>query len=321
MSLAIEVAAPGGPEALRPVQRDVPALAPGEALVRHDAIGVNFIDVYYRTGLYPLTFPMTVGVEGAGIVQAVAPDVSNVRPGARVVYGGVPGAYAELRSLPAEKLIQLPEHVDSHQIAGSFLRGLTAHMLLHEVRQVKPGDFVLVLAGAGGLGQMILRWGRKLGATMIATVGSKAKIETAKAAGADHVLLHSDADWPAQARALSGGRGAVLVCDGVGGKMLARSMDAVRPFGILASLGQPAGPIPPIPVEELGPLRSISLARPSVMAYARDPERYGRGAAELLDFLKGESLQAPAQYPLVEAARAHADLEAGRTTGSIILVP
>jgi NADPH2:quinone reductase len=186
---------------------------------------------------------------------------------------------------------------------------------------VKPGDFVLVLAGAGGLGQILLRWGRKLGATMIATAGSAAKAEIARAAGAHHVLLHSDPDWPAQARALSQGLGVMLACDGIGGDMLERSMEVVRPFGILASLGQPAGPIPPIRVEQLGPSRSISLARPSVMNYSTDPVRYRRGAAELLDFLSDEPLPAPTVYPLRDAAQAHADLETGRTTGSIVLVP
>lgn len=232
------------------------------------------------------------------------------------------GAYATVRTLPAERLVPLPDAVPARLAAASFLRGLTVHMLFTEVKAVRPGDAVLVHAGAGGLGRLLLAWGRRLGATMIATVGSPAKAAAAEAAGAHHVLLHTDPDWPGAVRRLAGGPGVALACDGIGGAMLARTFECVRPFGVVASLGQPGGPIPPVPVEALGPLRSIGLFRPSVMAYARDAARYPAAAAAVLAFLSEHPIDAGgADYPLAEAARAHADLEAGRTSGSVVLIP
>lgn len=323
MPLAIQMAETGDAAVLRPVEIAACEPGPGEARVRQEAIGVNFIDVYHRRGLYPVPLPAVIGVEGAGVVEAVGPGVTGLAPGRRVVYGGAPvGAYASVRTLPAARLVPLPDTVPARVAAASFLRGLTVHMLYAEVRRLEPGDAVLVHSGAGGLGRLLLRWGRKLGATMIATVGSAAKIATAEAAGAHHVVLHTDPDWPAEVRRMAGGRGVVLACDGIGGATLARTLDCVRPFGVVASLGQPAGPIPPVPVEALGPIRSIGLFRPSVMGYAADPDRYPRAAAAVLAFLAEEPIDAiGAAYPLAEAARAHADLEAGRTTGGLVLIP
>ncbi|RAI44034.1 quinone oxidoreductase family protein [Rhodoplanes roseus] len=323
MPLTIQMSETGGPEVLRPVERAAAEPGPGEARIRHEAIGLNFIDVYQRRGLYPVPLPAVLGVEGAGIVEAVGSGVTDLAVGQRVVYGGLPvGAYAAVRTLPASRLVALPDAVSTPLAASAFLRGLTAHMLFHEVKAVRPGDAVLVHAGAGGLGRVLLRWGHRLGAAMIATVGSAAKVAAAREAGADHVVLHTDADWPDQVRRLAGGRGVTLACDGIGGATLARTLECVRPFGVVASLGQPAGPIPPVPVEALGPARSIGLFRPSVIAYSNDPDRYATGAADVLAFLADRpSDPVGATYPLAEAARAHADLEAGRTTGSIVLVP
>ena len=232
------------------------------------------------------------------------------------------GAYSKARTFPADKLVKLPDAVPPEAAAGTFLKGLTAHMLLHEIVAVGPGDHVLVHAGAGGLGQILLRWGKALGARMIATVGSAAKAQIAVSAGADHVFLHTQSDWQDAVRDLADGRGVALACDGIGGTMLARTLRCVRPFGTVASIGQAAGAIPPIKVEDLGPARSIAIARPSVMAYSSDPERYARGAAALLDFLTTHRFWPQAtQYALIDAARAHEDLEAGRTTGSVVLIP
>jgi NADPH:quinone reductase len=201
-----------------------------------------------------------------------------------------------------------------------MLRGLTAHMLLHKTHPLRAGDWVLVHAAAGGLGQLVTRWARRLGGRVIGTVGSQAKVEIARQAGAEAVLLHSASDWVEQARRIADGKGVHLAVDSIGGSMLAQTLGAVRPFGVVASLGQPAGPIPPVRVEELSSPRVIALSRPSVLAYVDDPEFYRQGSAALLAALEdGLTNTIGAEYPLREAALAHADLEAGRTTGSVIL--
>jgi NADPH2:quinone reductase len=324
MSLAIQMQAAGGPEVLNAVDVDVSPPGPGEVQVHHTVIGVNFIDIYHRTGLYPLPkLPAVIGVEGAGMVAAVGAGVTTVRAGDRIAYAGVPpGGYAERRNLPESRVIKIPDALPDKVAGSSMVRGLTAHMLLHEVYPVRRGEFVLVHAGAGGLGQFMIRWAKRLGATVIATVGSQAKIGLAEAAGADRVLLHTAADWPAVAKEFAEGRGVHFACDGIGGETLARTFASVRPFGVVASVGQAAGAIPPVAVSDLGPARSISLSRPSVVAYTNDPALYRPAAADLFAALgSGLASAIGAEYPLREAVRAHQDLEAGRTTGSIILLP
>ena len=243
MPIAIAMNGAGAPDVLHAIHIPVAEPAPGEVRIRQSAIGVNFVDIYFRTGLYPLsTFPAVLGFEGAGTIEAIGPDVVNLRPGDRVAYAGVPmGAYAEVRVLPQSRLVKLPDSIPDRVAGSTMLRGLTAHMLLHEVRAVRPGDWILIHAAAGGLGQLATRWAKRLGAHVIGTVGSEIKIAQAKAAGADEVLLHNQEKWVEQARALSEGRGVHLAVDGIGGAMLAHTLGAVRPFGIVASLGQPAG--------------------------------------------------------------------------------
>lgn len=323
MTQAILLDQTGGPEVLRPGEIDLPPLGPSDVRLRQAAIGVNFLDVYLRKGVYPLpAFPAVLGVEGAGVVDAVGEAVEHLRPGDRVAYGGPPlGGYAAERVMPAARLAPLPQAVGFETAAAGLFLGLTAHMLLFRVWRTEPGDWILVHAGAGGLGQVLTRWARDLGAHVIATVGSEAKIAAAQAAGAEHVLLHGDPDLAGQVRALSGG-GVQAACDGIGGSLLRTTLDCVRPFGIAASLGQAAGPIPDVSVEELGPRRAISLARPSVMAYAANPAVYAPAAAAVLARLaQGAPVQIAGAYPLAEAARAHADLEGGRTVGSVLLTP
>lgn len=267
-------------------------------------------------------YPAVLGFEGAGLVEAVGPGVTTVEVGDRVAYHGLPlGAYAEVRLLPAHRAVKLPAGVSDRVAGSTMLRGLTAHMLLNEVRAVRPDDWLLVHAAAGGLGQLVTRWAKRLGARVIGTVGTEAKIAQAVAAGADEVLLHGRDDWPEQAVRIAGGEGVHLAIDGIGGGMLARTLGAVRPFGIVASLGQPAGPIPPVRVEELGFARSIGLMRPSSIAYASNPDLYRRGTADLLAALEnGLCNPIGAEFDLRDAAQAHAELEAGRTTGSVILI-
>jgi NADPH2:quinone reductase len=324
MSIAITLASQGSPDVLIP--SEVPVAEPGHGMVRirQTTIGVNFVDIYYRNGLYPLpTNPAVLGLEGAGRVEALGPDVENLQVGDRVAYAGGPlGGYAEVRNLPAARLIRLPDEI-SERVAGStMLRGLTAHMLLHKVHPLRAGEWVLVHAAAGGLGQLVTRWACRIGARVIGTVGSEAKAALARKAGAEVVLLHGAPDWVDETRRIADGKGVHLAIDGIGGAMLARTLAAVRPFGMAVSLGQPGGPIPPIRVEDLGFARAIALMRPSVLAYANDPDFYRCGAADLMAALQ-DGLVNPigAEYALRDAAKAHADLETGRTTGSVILTP
>ena len=324
MVIEVRLEAPGGAQELRAVACEVARPGPGELLVRQAAAGVNFIDIYQRSGLYPLPrWPAVLGVEGAGVVEAVGAGVSGFRPGDRIAYAGLPvGGYASERVLPAGRAVPLPDGVPDRVAAASMLRGLTAHMLLRRTYPVRAGDVLLVQAAAGGLGQILTRWAKQLGASVIATVGSDAKVAVAQEAGADHVLLHRDADLAEQVRALTDGKGVHFAYDGIGGDMLRRTLACVRPFGMAASLGQAGGPIPPLDVAELGPVRPIALSRPSVIAYANEPDTYRAAAAELFAALAAW-LRVPvgAEYPLAQAAQAHADLEAGRTTGSVLLIP
>ena len=322
MPIAMAMSGPGAPDVLQAIEVSVTDPGPGEVRIRQSVIGVNFVDIYYRTGLYPLSaHPAVLGFEGAGTVEAVGPGVTSLHPGDRVAYHGMPlGAYAEVRVLPESRLVKLPDTISDRVAGSTMLRGVTAHMLLHKVRAVQPGDWLLVHAAAGGLGQLVTRWAKRLGAHVVGTVGTISKVAQAKAAGADEVLLHGQSDWVERTRAIADGEGVHLAIDGIGGGMLAQTLGAVRPFGVVASLGQPAGPIPPVRVEELGFARSIALMRPSSIAYANDPELYRRGCADLMSALQS-GLVNPigAEYQLRDAAQAHADLEGGRTTGSVIL--
>ncbi|MGO4871511.1 MAG: quinone oxidoreductase family protein [Roseiarcus sp.] len=322
MTLAITLAATGGPEVLQPCEIEVAAPGRGEALVRQTHVGVNYVDVYFRSGLYPLpSLPATLGLEGAGVVASVGPETDDVKVGDRVAYVGFPlGAYAQERVLPASRLVRVPDAIDLRTACGAMARGLTAHLLLHKIAALQAGDWVLVHAAAGGVGQLVARWARRLGLRVVGTVGSPAKADLARAAGAEAVFLHHDPIWVEAVRRVADGRGVRLAIDGIGGAMLAQTLGAVRPLGVVASIGQPAGPIPPVAVEALSYPRSIALARPSVLAYANDPVLYRDGARELFAALTdGLAVQIGAEYDLREAARAHADLEAGRTTGSVLL--
>ncbi|ACI08473.1 quinone oxidoreductase [Klebsiella variicola subsp. variicola] len=322
MPAAIIITQPGGPEVLRTTDIAIKAPGPDEVQIRHEVIGVNFVDIYYRSGLYPQSSsPAIPGFEGGGIVTATGINVRAFAQGDRVAYTGNPmGAYAEIRNIPASRLVRIPMNIDIRTAGSSMLRGLTAHMLLHKVRNVREGDWILVHSAAGGLGQLVTRWATMKGARVIGTTGSAAKVKIAQAAGAKEVLLHTDAAWADKAREISDGRGVHLAVDGIGGTMLSTTLSVVRPFGTVASLGQPAGPIPPVRVEELGFTRSIALMRPSSMAYADDAELYAQGARALISALQNGLINpVGAEYPLTHAAEAHADLEAGRTTGSVIL--
>jgi len=321
MTIAVRMKAPGGSEVLEVADVPVGDPGPGEIRVRQSAIGVNFIDIYQRSGLYAVpALPAILGVEGAGAVTAVGPDVSNVKVGERVFYGGAVCAYTAERLLPAWRAIQTPDGISDAVAATAMARGATAQMLTTRVYPVGAGTIVLVHSAAGGLGALLVKWAKHRGATVIGTVSSEQKAAIARAAGADHVIVGRDADFAREVAAITGGAGAHVAYDGVGGTTLLKTFDCVRPFGVVASIGQAGGPIPLISVEELGPRRSIMLARPSVMRHMSDPESYRTAATNVVTMLRaGITQEVGRAYPLREAARAQADLEAGRTTGCLVL--
>ena len=323
MAEIIRLKAPGGAEQLELAQAELPPLAADEIRLRQTAIGVNFIDIYQRMGLYALPDAKIPGVEAVGIISAVGADVQGFKVGDRIAYAGAPvGAYASERNLPAWRAIKLADTLSDDVVASSFVKAITAHMLLNRTYPVAGGTVLLVHSAAGGLGQLLTRWASHLGATVIGTVGSEAKAEIARQAGARHVIVGRDADFARIVGDLTEKRGVDVAYDGVGGATLLKTLACVRPFGVVASIGQAAGPIPPVDVGDLGPRRSLSLARPSVMAYLNETEAYHLAAKAVLAGIENGVLTVAGQsYPLSEAARAHADLEAGVTSGALYLKP
>lgn len=320
MTRFLEITAPGGPEVFSVNEIELPPPAQGEVRIRQEYSGINFVDVYHRTGLYPLPGTRTPGVEAAGIVEAVGPGVSML-PGERVAYAGLPvGSYAHLRNIPAERLVVLPPDVSTRTAAAIMLKGITAHMLLRKVYPVTEGTSILVHAAAGGLGLIITQWAKLLGAKVIGTVGSREKAEIAMAHGADHVVLYRQEDFVEMARHYTNGMGVDYAIDGIGGENLLRTFDAVRHFGTVASIGQVGGAIAPLDVFQIGPKRSLALARPSVLAYAGDLPTYREAASDLFAALqRGLKANISGIYAFDAIADAHADLERGATTGSLLL--
>lgn len=320
----IRIHAHGAHTELRSELLDVAPPKAGEIQVRHAAIGVNFVDVYLRTGLYPLgPLPATLGVEGAGVVEQVGPGVTGIAPGQRIAYAGPPvGSYAALRNLPAERAVVLPDAVPFEAAAGAMLRGITAHMLFEYVRPLRAGDTLLVHAAAGGLGLVLVQWAKALGARVIGTVGSAAKAELALAHGLDRAVLYREEDFVAAAREFTGGAGVHYAIDGIGGDTFRRTLDAVRPYGMAASIGQVGGEIAAINPSELGPYRSIAVSRPGVFRFMTDLARYREGAQATLRRLEaGLQVRIGRELPLADAAEAHRLMEAGQTVGSILLRP
>jgi len=319
----VRVRTPGGVEQFEIADVELPPPAADDIRIRQAAIGVNFVDIYQRSGLYPMPAANIPGVEGVGVITAVGANVTSLSVGERIAYAGAPvGAYASERNLPGWRAIRLPPALSDEQVASAFVKGITAHMLLYRVYPVGPGTTVLAHSAAGGLGQLLTRWAVHLGATVIGTVGSETKAEIARQAGAQHVIVGRDADFGARVAELTKGRGVDVAYDGVGGATLAKTFACVRPFGAVASIGQAAGPIPPVDVLELGPRRSLMLARPSVMAYMNEADAYRDAAEAVLDALQSGILRGEGRaYRLSDAAQAHADLEAGRSSGALYLKP
>ena len=323
MARAIRMYRYGGPEVLLWEQYDPGRPGLGEALLRQEAVGLNFIDTYHRTGLYPLpSLPATPGVEGAGVVEAVGEGVTEVAAGDRVAYAGMPpGAYAELRLIPAHRLVKLPDFIATRQAAAMMLQGMTARYLLHGCYPVRSGSSILIHAAAGGVGLIVCQWAKELGATVIGTVGSFEKGEIARAHGCDYPILYEREDLVSRVRSITGGRGVDVVYDSVGQATFMKSLDCVRPMGTVVSFGQSSGPIPPFDLGILGAKGSLFLTRPSVMHYTATREDLLGHARDLFEVVrKGVvKIEIRQTYPLAEAARAHHDLGSRRTTGSSIL--
>ena len=324
MPHAIRLHQHGGPEVLSWESIDLPAPAPGEATVRHGAVGLNYIDVYHRTGLYPLTLPSGIGMEGAGVVEAVGEGVSELKVGDRVAYAGGPlGAYAEIRNIPAHRLLKLPDAISFETGAAMMLQGLTAAYLLRQTYRVKPGDAVLIQAAAGGVGLIACQWARALGATVIGTVGSPAKAELAKAHGCHHVINYSTENFVQRVREITNGEGVAVVYDGVGKDTFAGSLDSLRPMGMMVSFGNASGPVPPLDLILLSQKGSLYVTRPTLMNYTAKREDLVALGGELFDVVVAGQVKIEVNqtYALKDAAQAHRDLEARKTTGSTILLP
>jgi NADPH2:quinone reductase len=311
----------GGPEVLKPVDAAMPSPGDGEVLVENKAIGLNFVDVYHRTGLYPVPLPAVPGVEGAGVVARVGAGVTELKPGDRIVYAGAPlGAYASHRLLPAARAIHLPDDVSFETAAASFIKGLTVDMLFNSTFKVGEHATMLVHSAAGGLGTFICAWAKTVGACVIGTVSSPAKAEVARAAGADEVIIGRETDFVVEVMRLTG-QGVDIVYDGVGGSTILKSLQSVRPFGAVVSLGQVGGPIAPISIEEIG-RRSAALWRPSIIAYTSNASNYANAAGRVLAKLQaGVASAIGGRFALSDVRAAHTALEAGNTQGSTLLIP
>lgn len=321
---AIRFNSVGGPEVLSREPVDLPAPGPGEALVRHRAIGVNFIDTYHRTGLYPLPLPSGLGLEAAGVVEAVGENVTDVAPGDRVAYAGGPvGAYSTARVMPADRLVPLPDDLDDATAAGMMLKGMTAEYLLRRTIPVQAGDTILVHAAAGGVGLMLCQWAKALGARVLGTVGNDEKAELARAYGCDVPILYSREDFLVRVRDETAGAGVSVVYDSVGRDTFLRSLDCLRPRGMLVLFGQASGPVAPFDPSLLAAKGSLFLTRPSLFAYTATRPELLASAKALFDIVKSGDVQVrvTARHPLSEAATAHRDLESRHTTGSLILLP
>ncbi len=324
MPFAIRLQHTGGPEAMSWEQVTVSEPAPAEARVRHAAVGLNYIDIYHRSGLYPLPLPSGLGLEGAGVVVSVGSAVSDLAPGDRVAYAGGPvGAYSQERCLPADRLLKLPATIDFRTAAAMMLQGLTSAYLLLRTYPVRTGDAVLIHAAAGGVGLIACQWAKALGATVIGTVSNAAKAALAAAHGCDHVIDYTREDFAARVREITGGEGVAVVYDGVGKDTFAGSLDSLRTCGMLVSFGNASGPVPSFDPLLLAQKGSLFLTRPTLMHYtAKRTDLLALGAA-LIDIVAAGKvkIEVNQSYSLAEAANAHCDLEARKLTGSTILLP
>jgi NADPH:quinone reductase len=321
---AIRIEKTGGPEVMQLVDVDLPPPGPGEVRIRQTAIGLNFIDTYHRSGLYPVPLPSGIGLEAAGVVEETGEGVTQLKSGDRVAYGNGPiGAYAEARNMPANRVSKLPDEISDETAAAMMLKGMTVRYLLRETYKVAAGDTILLHAAAGGVGLIACQWAKALGATVIGTAGSEDKAELARAHGADHVILYKKEDVPARVREITGGKKVPVVYDGVGKDTLMASLDSLRPRGLLVSFGNASGPVDKFDVGLLAAKGSLYITRPTLGTYVAEEAALQANAADLFDVVKTGKvkIEVNQRYPLSEVVNAHRDLAARKTTGSTVLVP
>jgi NADPH:quinone reductase len=320
---AVRVHKFGGPEVLSNDEVAVPEPKAGEARVKIEAIGLNYIDIYHRTGLYPLQLPFILGMEGAGVVDAIGAGVTEVKQGDRVAYAMVPGSYAEYAIVPAAKLAPVPPRIDAPSAAALMLQGMTAHYLSHSTYPLKSGETILVHAAAGGVGLLLIQVAKQLGATVIGTVSTEAKAKLASDAGADHVILYTRTDFSVEVKKLTDKRGVHVVYDSVGQSTFDKSLDCLRPRGYLVLFGQSSGPVPPLDAGKLAAKGSLFLTRPTLLHYMLDRAELLQRANELFNWIASGKLKLRIErtFPMEEAAEAQRQMEGRKTTGKIVLVP
>jgi NADPH2:quinone reductase len=324
MTKAIRIFETGGPEVMQWVDVEVGEPGPGEVRIRHAACGLNYIDVYFRTGLYPQPLPAGLGMEASGTIEAVGAGVDYVSVGDRVAYAGrPPGAYAQARVMPAASLVRLPDSIDFETGAAMMLQGLTVQYLFRRTFPLKGGETILFHAAAGGVGLIACQWARALGVTMIGTVGSEEKAALARANGCTHVINYNTEDFVARVKEITGGRGVPVVYDSIGKDTFTASLDCLSPLGMMVSYGSASGPVPPFGLNELASRGSLFITRPTLFSYAATREDLGVMAGELFGMVESGKVKIDInqRYALQDAAQAHRDLEARKTTGSTILLP
>jgi NADPH2:quinone reductase len=324
MPKAIRISKTGGPEVMEYVDVDVGEPGAGEARVRQAACGLNYIDVYFRTGLYPQPLPAGLGMEGAGVVEAVGEGVTHIKPGDRVAYAGrPPGAYAELRTMPASILVRLSDAIDFDTAAAMMLQGLTVQYLFKRTFPLRGGETILFHAAAGGVGLIACQWAKALGVTMIGTVGSDEKAELARAHGCAHVINYNKENFVERVKEITGGKGVPVVYDSIGKDTFIGSLDCLAPLGMMVSFGSASGPVPPFGLNELASRGSLFITRPTLFTYSARREDLDAMAADLFAVVEGGkiSIDINQRYALKDAAQAHRDLESRKTTGSSILIP
>ena len=322
MTKIIRIHKTGGPEVLSWEDYSLNDPAEGQVRIRHTAIGLNMIDCYQRSGLYPIDLPAILGSEAAGIIERVGPGVKNFSIGQRVTYSGR-GAYAEERNIDANELISLPDNIEDQTAAAMMLKGMTVHMLMTKCYAIKAGDTILVHAAAGGVGSIMCQWASAIGATVIGTVGTDDKIKLAEANGCKHVINYFDSQFSAEVRAFTNGKGVSVVYDSVGLSTYKESLSSLENFGVLVTFGNASGPIPGIEPLELMKLGSLSISRPTLMNYTSVPELRQKASSELFSFVSRGNIKIEIgqTFPLSDTARAHSAIEGRKTTGSTILIP
>jgi NADPH2:quinone reductase len=323
MPHAIRIHEHGSAEKLKWEEVEVDNPGPGQVRVRNTAIGLNFIDTYQRSGLYPMPLPFTCGSEGAGVVEAVGPKVKEFKAGDRVAYAGPIGAYAQVLLRPADRLVKIPAGVDDKVAAAMMLKGMTTQYLIRSTYRVKKGDTILMHAAAGGVGLILCQWAKKLGATVIGTVGSEDKVDVAKKAGCKHVIVPSRERVSERVKEITKGKGVPVVYDGVGKDTFMDSLDCLSPRGLMVSFGNASGAVPPFNAAILAAKGSLFLTRPTLNTYTAARADLVKSAQELFSVVKSGAVKIRINqtYPLRDAAQAHADLESRKTTGSTVLIP